>query len=103
MTLRERLNELPAMGSALVYGEPHETSDGSTIITVMTVSRWSGARPLGVFVVHGGKVEWEAAVDGTRIALLGVLTGLIAAAFATAAVIKRPPWPDTRITITKQG
>ncbi|MBL1077419.1 hypothetical protein JK358_23735 [Nocardia sp. 2] len=94
--LQDRLSELTAAHRALVYGEPYETSDGSTVITV--TGGLFHPRPLGVFVVHGGEVKWEAAVDDTRIALLGILTGLIAAAFATAAVFKRPPWPDLRIT-----
>ncbi|MEC3913708.1 hypothetical protein [Nocardia sp. CDC160] len=96
MTLRDRLNELPAMGSTLVYGEPHQTSEGTTIITVAAVNPWRGSRPVGVFVVHGGEVKWEAAVDASRIALVGVLTGLIAATLGTIAVIKQPPWPNMR-------
>ncbi|WP_040803008.1 hypothetical protein [Nocardia concava] len=96
MTLRERLNELPAMGSALVYGEPHETPDGTTIITVSAVNPWRGARPVGVFVVHQGEVKWEAAVDSSLIAIIGVTTGLIAATLGTLAVLKSPPWPNMR-------
>ncbi|AYF73224.1 hypothetical protein D7D52_04375 [Nocardia yunnanensis] len=96
MTLRERLNELPALGGAMVYGEPHQTADGSTIITVAAVSpRW-GARPVGVFVVREGEVTWEAAMDASHIALLGVLTGLLAATLGTLAVVISPPWPNMR-------
>ncbi|GAB2527972.1 hypothetical protein [Nocardia heshunensis] len=96
MTLRERLNELPALGGTLVYGEPHLTPDGDTIITVAAVSAWRGARPVGVFVVRSGEVKWEAAVDASRIATIGVLTGLVAAALGTYAVVKNPPWPNMR-------
>ncbi|MEU1207197.1 hypothetical protein [Nocardia sp. NPDC005825] len=100
MTLRDRLNELSRPGATPVFGEPYETQDGTTVITV-TESGLFGPRACGVFVVSGGNAEWVCATNGERIALLGVLTGLIAAAFATAAMIKRPPWPDTRITMTK--
>ncbi|QLY31465.1 hypothetical protein [Nocardia huaxiensis] len=93
--LQDRLNEFPT--GTLVYGQPYETADGSTVITVATNGRLLGARPLGVFVVHGGEVKWQAAVDETRIALLAVLSGLIAAGLTTAALFKRPPWPDLRI------
>ncbi|MFE3222113.1 hypothetical protein [Nocardia sp. NPDC059228] len=97
MTLRERLNELPAMGSTPVYGEPYETSDGTTIITVAAVSGWRGSRPVGIFVIRNGEVKWEAAEDDSRIATLGVLTGLIAATLGTLALVKQPPWPNMRI------
>jgi hypothetical protein len=36
--------------------------------------------------------------DANRIALIGVLTGLLAAVIASLAVLRQPPWP--RITIT---
>jgi hypothetical protein len=84
-----------------VYSPPQQTTDGSTVITVSRVRSRGGsvsASPVGVFVIHDGKPTWEPAVDAGRIALVGVLTGLVAAAFATAAMIKRPPWPDISIT-----
>lgn len=102
MTLRDRLNELSPLGGTPVFGEPYQTSDGTTVITV-TEPGLFGPRPRGVFVVSGGNAEWVCTANGERVAMLGVLTGLIAAAFATFAVIKRPPWPDTRITITKNA
>jgi hypothetical protein len=40
--------------------------------------------------VYGQPIE----VDGNRIALLGVITGLASAVIATLAVLRRPPWPD---------
>lgn len=83
-----------------VFGEPLQTADGATIITVTGIEGFlrPRPRPVGVFVVHGGEVKWEAAEDGGRIALIGVLTGLFAATLATAAVFKRPPWPDLHIS-----
>jgi hypothetical protein len=74
-----------------VYGEPYETADGATVIPV--------AKPTGVFVIRGGEACWVPAVDANRVALIGVLTGLLAAVFATLAVLRQPPWP--RITITE--
>jgi hypothetical protein len=73
------------------YGEPYQTPDGATVIPV--------AKPLGVFVVRGGEASWVPAIDASRIALIGVLTGLLAAVIATLAVLRQPPWP--RITITE--
>jgi hypothetical protein len=73
------------------YGEPYQTPDGATVIPV--------AKPLGVFVVRGGEASWVPAIDASRIALIGVLTGLLAAVIGTLAVLRQPPWP--RITITE--
>jgi hypothetical protein len=73
------------------YGEPYQTPDGATVIPV--------AKPLGVFVVRGGEASWVPAIDASRIALIGVLTGMLAAVIATLAVLRQPPWP--RITITE--
>jgi hypothetical protein len=87
-----------------VYSQPQQTNDGSTVITVSTVRSRGGAvsaRPVGIFVIQDGNPRWEPAVDASRVAWIGVLTGLIAAAFATAAMIKRPPWPDIAITVTE--
>ncbi|MEU2005231.1 hypothetical protein ACH47B_29905 [Rhodococcus sp. NPDC019627] len=99
-------------GAPRVFGEPYETADGSTVITVARVHRGfrfgkvSGretrrggdltASPVGVFVIHGGRVWWQPAADSTRIALLGEFIGLASAVIATLAVLRRPPWPDLR-------
>jgi hypothetical protein len=96
-----------------VYSQPYETADGTTVIAVAKVRGKVGpvkansleatseevtvhAKPVGVFVLSGGDVKWEPAVDATAIALVGVLTGLVAATFATLAMVRRPPWPDIR-------
>jgi hypothetical protein len=82
-----------------VYSEPYETADGTTIITVTRFRLISGAAaPVGVFVIHGGKVRWEPASDATRIVLLAEFTGLAAAVIATLAMLRRPPWPDMHLT-----
>ena len=97
MTVRARLAQVSAstVGSR-VFGEPYETPDGITVIPVARVSDRFGSRaaPVGVFVIHDGKVTWQAAIDDTRIALLGELIGLAAAVLGTLAVVRRPPWPD---------
>lgn len=77
----------PAAGRR--YGEPYQTPDGTTVILV--------AKPLGVFAIRNGQATWTPAVDGNRIALIGVLTGLLAAVIGSLAVLRQPPWP--RITI----
>lgn len=81
-----------------VYGEPYQTPDGATVITVAREGRF-GASPVGVFVIHDGRPQWEPVVDGGRVALIGVLTGFVAALLATVAMVRRPPWPDLRTYI----
>ena len=88
MKVSDLFDQLPADRA---YGEPYQTPDGATVIPV--------AKPLGVFVVRGGEASWVPAIDASRIALIGVLTGLLAAVIATLAVLRQPPWP--RITITE--
>ncbi|MCV7409917.1 hypothetical protein AWC05_23360 [Mycobacterium florentinum] len=91
MKYSDVLEQLPTDGSAgRVYGEPFETSDGTTVIRV--------EKPLGVFVIHAGKGTWVPAVDASRVALLGVLTGLLAAVIGSLAVLRQPPWPLMTIT-----
>ena len=73
-----------------VYGQPYQTPDGATVITVAKVRRRTeshvAAGPVGVFVIRDGVPNWEPAVDAGRIALIGVLTGFVAAALATVRV-----------------
>jgi hypothetical protein len=89
--LSDAFEQLPTDGAVSgVYGEPYQTADGATVIPV--------AKPAGVFVIRGGQASWVPAVDISRIALIGVLTGLLAAVIGSLAVLRQPPWP--RITIT---
>lgn len=98
MKIPDSLDELPSNGTrGRVYGEPYPIADGGTVITVAKV-RAGNATPVGVFVVHGGDVRWVPAVDSNRIALIGVITGLISAVLASIAVLRRPPWPDLSAT-----
>ena len=97
-----------AAGS-LVYGEPHQTPDGTTVITAarVTASGPDGsdmtATPLGVMVIRGDRAKWVAAVDANRIALVGVLTGMLSAVIASLALLRRPPWPDLRGAGTRRA
>ena len=75
-----------------VYGDPIE-SDGVTIIPAADVRGGGGgggdaqnnggggfgvaARPVGVYVVRGGEVAWEPAVDASRIAIMGMVTAIV--------------------------
>lgn len=95
MVIREALEQLPA-DSSLVYGAPHQTPDGATVITVARVGGLlrSTTRPVGVFVIHDGQATWTPAVDDTRIALLAETIGLLAAVIFTLTFLRRPPWPD---------
>ncbi|MFI9407815.1 hypothetical protein [Nocardia sp. NPDC052316] len=89
----------PSAQGGQVFGEPYEAADGSTVITVTRVGGGPfAASPQGIFVIHNGKVHWEAAVDVTRVALLGEFIGLVATVFVTLAILRRPPWPDQSST-----
>jgi hypothetical protein len=94
MKIPESLEDLPTNGTrGRVYGEPYRMADGGTVITVARV-RAGNSTPVGVFVVHDGRARWVPAVDANRIALLGVMTGLLCGVIASVAVLRRPPWPD---------
>ncbi len=91
MKVSDLLDQLPAdPANGGVYGQPYQTADGTTVITV--------AKPPGVFVIRDGNASWVQASDQNRVALIGVLTGLLAAVIGSLAVLRQPPWP--RITIT---
>ena len=98
MNIPESVDQLPTNGTrGRVYGEPYRTADGGTVVTVAKV-RAGTATPMGLFVVHGGTARWVPAVDTDRIALIGVITGLISAVIASVALLRRPPWPDLSAT-----
>jgi uncharacterized spore protein YtfJ len=91
-----------------VYGTPIE-KDGLTIIPAASVSGGGGggggpadsgggvgygvrARPVGAFVIKGGEVRWEPAIDATRLALRGMLipiVGMIVARSIVKTIAKR--------------
>lgn len=80
-----------------VYGDPIERN-GLTIIPAADVRGGGGggagsgaqgdsgggggfgltARPVGVYVVRNGDVRWEPAFDITRVAVMGMLTAIVA-------------------------
>jgi hypothetical protein len=96
MSLRQ-LFPVPAVADDVpVYGEPYQTPDDATVITVSRPGGWlrPAMRPVGVFVVHNGEVTWAAAEDHTRLAVLGIMTGLLTGVIGSLAVLRRPPWPD---------
>jgi hypothetical protein len=105
---REAVDTLvPDADASRVFGEPQETADGATVIPVAKVrSRTKPgadatrfrltAKPVGVFVIKDGKASWQPAVDGERVAMMGILVGLVSATLAGIAMVRRPPWPDLR-------
>jgi hypothetical protein len=98
MKIPDSLEHLPTNGTrSRVFGEPFRTADGATVIPVSKV-RAGQSTPVGVFVIQGGTTQWVAAVDSDRIALIGVITGLIAAVLGGLTLLRRPPWPDLSAT-----
>jgi hypothetical protein len=108
MRLPEALEALTTDGDPdRLFGEPYQTPDGATVVPVSKVRhRRDGTRvtrALGVFVIKDGAPTWAPAVDTTRLALMAELIGLIAATLATVAVIRRPPWPDLRVDVSRRA
>ncbi|MBE1548408.1 hypothetical protein GGC64_002432 [Mycobacterium sp. OAS707] len=104
MNLREARQVVGALetdpAAARVFGEVYEIADGTTVIPVTKV-RGGSHQPAGVFVVKDGEASWVPAVDGGRIAMMGILVGLVSAAFAGIAMVRRPPWPDLHGDISR--
>lgn len=103
--MRPELRSVPgAAPRGVVFGEPHVTPDGTTVITVSrTRRRRSGedrVSAIGVYAVRDGQAQWCPAVDADRIALIGVTTGFVAAVLGCIAVVRKPPWPALTGTIT---
>lgn len=98
MNLREARQAIAAVDTdpdALsVFGQHYQTPDGAIVIPV--------TKPVGVFVVKDGKPRWTPAADGTRIALMGILVGLVSATLAGIAMVRRPPWPDLHGDVSKR-
>ncbi|MEU0497559.1 hypothetical protein [Mycobacterium sp. NPDC006124] len=82
-----------ASDDTTVFGQQFQTPDGATVIPV--------SNPVGVFVVKDGVPVWAPADDGTRVALAGILVGLVATIFVGVAMIRRPPWPQLHGTVSK--
>jgi hypothetical protein len=96
------LSQLSArFSSQLVYGDPIVTEDHSTVLPVSRV-RGGTSSPVGIFIVRDGAATWVPALDENRLAQIGVATGFVAAALACLAMVRRPPWPDTIVRISKR-
>lgn len=103
-----------ALSVKRVFGEPYE-KDGMTVIPVARFGGGGGlgegnkegerghgggfglgARPAGMYVIGGGKVRWQPAVDVNRVIWGGQLLGIVIALVVRAVLrarfdIGRPP------------
>jgi hypothetical protein len=116
MNLREARQVIGSLetdpDAARVFGEVYETADGATVIPVTNVRGAAKpgvgdrrpalrVKPAGVFVIKDGNASWVPAVDAGRIAMMGILVGLVSATLAGVAMVGRPPWPDLRGDISR--
>jgi len=111
MNLREARQVIGSLetdpDAARVFGGVYETADGTTVIPVTNVRGAADgrfalrAKPAGVFVAKDGKAAWVPAVDAGRVAMMGILVGLVAATLAGVAMVRRPPWPDLHGDISR--
>jgi len=92
-----------AMRASEVFGAPYE-KDGITIIPAARISGGAGgggdqhepqaggvgfgvsSRPVGAFVIKGGDVRWQPALDLNRVILMGQLVAIVALLTARAIV-----------------
>jgi hypothetical protein len=117
MNLREARDVIDAAESdpdaSRVFGQPYETADGTTVVPVARLRGRSAqgvddprdrlsAKPLGIFVVKDGKASFVPAADATKIALMGILVGLVSATLAGVAMVRRPPWPDLHGDVSRR-
>jgi len=116
MNLREAREVIDTLAAdpdaSRVYGQPYETADGTTVIGAAKLRGRSApgaddsrirlsAKPIGIFVIKDGKASFVPSADATRIATMGILVGLVAAALAGVAMVRRPPWPDLHGDISR--
>lgn len=88
-----------SLSGSRVYGEPVVT-DNATLIPVTRQYR-TRSTAVGMMVVREGGTTWVPVVDADRIATIGVVTGFVAATLGCLAVLRRPPWTDGLIRISK--
>ncbi|MBS9535814.1 hypothetical protein KIH27_19700 [Mycobacterium sp. M1] len=102
MKLPEQLGRQSIVGvGERVYGQPYQTPDGATVVTVSRVRNGLFGRtesPVGVCVIRGDDATFVSAVDANRVPTIAISTALLSAAFVTLAILRRPPWPDLRLT-----
>ena len=116
MNLREARDVIDTMeadpDASRVFGQPYETPDGTTVVPVAKLRGRSRLgvddpqnrltdKPLGIFVVKDGKASFVPAADATKIAMMGILVGLVSATLAGVAMVRRPPWPDLHGEISR--
>ncbi|MBO0805403.1 MAG: hypothetical protein J2P25_20275 [Nocardiopsaceae bacterium] len=120
MQLPELWENLPEpFRTERVLGEPREAGDGTTIIPAITVRGRVGsgggdgqdaghgrgprftAAPAGIYVIREGKAQWVPATRSTLLGVLGISCGLAASVLFGIAAIRRAPWPDVRIRVTR--
>ncbi|GAA3708538.1 hypothetical protein [Gordonia hankookensis] len=86
-----------------LIGDPVTIDEHTTFIPVTRKGVRGRPVAVGAFTVTDGATTWTPAVDQGRVALIGVMTGLIAAALGSAAVLRQPPWPRMTITEDRPG
>ncbi len=79
----------------LSFGEPYETTDGTVIVTV-SHKGWGKRpeRPLGLYTIRADGTTWTPAAQPDRPMVILACAGFLAAVLSTAAVLRRPPWPE---------
>jgi len=103
MRVMDVVNEAKgAMRVSEVFGVPYE-KDGITIIPAAKISGGAGgggdeaqqaggagfgvsSRPVGAFVIKGGDVRWQPALDLNRVILMGQVVAIVALLTARAIV-----------------
>ncbi len=104
MKFSDVLDQLPTDRTVRrVYGEPYQTPDAATVIPVARIR--AGRRPRrfdsdAQDASDAGAALGFAAVP-VGVALIGVLTGLLAAVIGSLAVLRQPPWPKLTVTAYK--
>ena len=85
----------------LIYGDAI-TTEHATLIPV-TRERGQASTAVGMFVVRADGATWVPVVDADRIALIGVTTGFVAATLGCLAVLRKPPWAEGLIRISRDS
>lgn len=115
--MRETSPDTGRQGESLAFAPPYE-QDGAAVITATAArshtatrgngargdgfdARMAGARPMGAFVVKGGRVRWHPVVDLTRVITTAeVVVGGVLIARRLAA---RPSAAKARVTMGPGG